>query len=160
MTTFHPVLCTSVIYSKVKCVVINVVLLVTAVLSGPPWWQRDLWCDYFSFYMTGCVCRHTQTSPHSCVVYNSWPSDEWELTKSCAAVGQSWVGVAAGRGSGRGRQGTVGGRVSLVAVARTNTKWTGLGFTGLESTETGYIYSILDLHSQLKLQCDTIHHTM
>lgn len=63
------------------------------------------------------------------------------LTKSCAAVCQSGVCVAAGGGSGRGRQGTVGGRVGLVAVARTNTKWTGLGFTGLESKDIGYIYS-------------------
>lgn len=81
-------------------------------------------------------------------------NNTWELTKSCAAVCQSWVGVATGRGSGWRRQGTVGGRVRLVAVARSDTKWTGLGFTGLESTDTGYIYGIVkgsNCTSQLKV---------
>lgn len=71
-----------------------------------------------------------------------------KLTEGCAAVCQARVSVAAGGGSGRRRQGAVGGRVSLVAVARTNTKRTGLGFTWLGNKHTGHTGGRARFHSE------------
>lgn len=52
-------------------------------------------------------------------------------TEAGGPAGQAGVGVAAGRGGGRAREGAVGGGVGRVAVARPNPKGGRLGLGGL-----------------------------
>lgn len=94
-------------------------------------WHTDvlLYSNSAQINQTLMIMKCHRTPHHS---WWWWRRRPQALTKCCAAVRQSWVRVATRRGSGRRWQGTVGGRVRLIAVSGTDSKRTGLGFAGLE----------------------------